>query len=46
MMLSSTLMPLNRATFWNVRAMPSAATSGGDRRVRSRPSNAIRPSYG
>ena len=29
MMLSSTLMPLKRATFWKVRAMPSAATSGG-----------------
>ena len=24
MMLSSTLMPLNSAMFWNVRAMPSA----------------------
>ncbi len=26
MMLSSTLMPLNRARFWNVRAMPISAT--------------------
>ena len=25
MMLSSTLMPLNNAMFWNVRAMPCAA---------------------
>jgi hypothetical protein len=37
MMLSSTLMPLNRATFWKVRAMPRAATSKGLRRVRSFP---------
>ena len=27
MMLSSTLMPLNSAMFWNVRAMPCAAAS-------------------
>ena len=46
MMLSSTVMPLKSATFWNVLATPSAATSGGVKWVRSRPSNAIRPSYG
>ena len=27
MMLSSTLMPVNSAMFWNVRAMPCAAAS-------------------
>src|SRR5437773_744979 len=35
MRLSSTLMPLNRATFWKVRAMPRTATSGGLRWLRS-----------
>ena len=29
MMLSSMLMPLNRAMFWKVRAMPLAAASCG-----------------
>ena len=29
LMLSSTVMPRNRAMFWKVRAKPSAARSGG-----------------
>ena len=29
MMLSSTVMPLNSAMFWKVRAMPCAAASRG-----------------
>ena len=46
MMLSSTLMPLKRATFWKVRAIPRAATSYGFRWVRSFPSKRMWPSYG
>ena len=43
MMLSSVLMPLNSAMFWNVRAKPSRATSAACRCVRSLPSKWIRP---
>ena len=34
MMLSSVVMPLNSATFWNVRAMPWTAASYGFMRER------------
>jgi hypothetical protein len=46
MMLSRVDMPLNRATFWNVRAMPPRAASEGRIRCRVRPLKVIRPPVG
>src|ERR1043166_9509807 len=46
MMLSSTLMPLNRAMFWNVRATPIAAMREGRSPVMSRPSSSMLPLLG
>ncbi len=43
MMLSSTLMPLNSAMFWNVRAIPSRAARCGLMSRRSVPRNTMRP---
>jgi hypothetical protein len=46
MMLSRTLMPLNSAMFWNVRAMPCSAASCVSMSRRSRPRNVIVPCCG
>ena len=39
-------MPLNKAMFWKVRAMPRAAMPEGRVPVTSRPSNRIEPVSG
>ena len=44
MTFSRTLMVRNRARFWNVRPMPSAAMPCGGVSSSDRPSKAIRPS--
>ncbi len=46
MMLSSTLMPLNNARFWNVRAMPISATAREFMCENVRPRKLIVPSDG
>ena len=46
MMLSSAVMPLNSATFWNVRAMPCDAASWGRIRWRVAPLKVMRPCCG
>ena len=46
MMLSSTLMPLNSAMFWNVRAIPCSAAACVSMSRRSRPRNVIVPCCG
>jgi hypothetical protein len=46
MMLSSTVMPLNSAMFWKVRAMPCSAASWGSIFLRSAPLKKICPSWG
>jgi hypothetical protein len=46
MMLSSTLMPLNRARFWKVRAMPISATWRLSMWPKVWPRNVIAPSCG
>ena len=46
MMLSSVVMPLNRATFWKVRAMPPRAASEGRILGRRLPLKVIAPSVG
>ena len=43
---SSTVMFWKRTTFWNVRAIPSRTMRCGGVRVRSLPSNTMRPSFG
>ncbi|MCY1223531.1 hypothetical protein D9M72_356600 [compost metagenome] len=46
MMLSSTVMPLNSAMFWKVRAMPWRAAAVGCICLRSSPRNTMRPCCG
>ena len=46
MMLSSTLMPLNSAMFWKVRAMPTAAAVVRVHAVARRPRSVIVPCCG
>ena len=46
MMLSSVVMPLNSATFWNVRAMPPRAASCGRIFARVAPLKVMRPCCG
>ena len=46
MTLSSVLMPLNSATFWKVRAMPSCAATRGCILRRVRPLKVMVPSVG
>ena len=46
MTLSSVLMPLNSATFWKVRAMPSSAATRGCILRRVRPLKVMVPSLG
>jgi hypothetical protein len=46
MTLSRVVMPLNRATFWKVRAIPPRAASEGRIRERARPLKVMRPSEG
>jgi len=46
MMLSSTVMPLKSAMFWNVRATPRRVRAAGLMRVTSRPSKRIVPCWG
>src|SRR3990172_9279850 len=43
MRLSSTVMPLNSAMFWKVRATPSSATRLGENSVIAVPSSAMPP---
>ena len=46
MMLSSTLMPLNRARFWKVRAMPISAERRGLIREKCSPRSMMAPFCG
>ena len=46
MMLSSVVMPLNSATFWNVRAMPCDAATCGRIFARVVPLKVMRPCCG